>query len=282
MSAAMKLLPESAANLVPSIAIDALLAHRDAAVAHLRNIAAAVKGYHEIGAAIWPTDEDGRGHVSYTYREPVEQRPSGKGLHLGDEKWVDESARSVDAALWDHLLTESGLWTFFDAQAREEWRKQIDEGATPALTPDNIRATFEQLYAQRGTFFERGVVKLFRSLSWDYKTNEPVLFGKRIIVKGVTSGWGSRSSDALDDLDRAFHVLDGKPEPDHRSSIKSRLPVSYDAKAYTLETPYLRLKGFKNRNGHVEFMRPDLVEKLNLILARNSPRDLARAAEASR
>jgi len=111
-----------------------------------------------------------------------------------------------------------------------------------------------------------------------------VLFGKRIIVRGVTGGWGARGSDSLDDLDRAFHVLDGKPEPDHRSSIKARLPTSYEAKAYTLETQYLRIKGFKNRNGHVEFLRPDLVEKMNLILARHSPHDLARAvvtAEAS-
>lgn len=272
-----KMLPETAGGLIPSLALDALLAKRDAAVAHLRAISAAVHAYTEIGRSIWT--EDGRAkEPPYSYRDPVSLRPNSRGAYLDDANWAGESIKAMDAALWDHMLTESGLWTFFDSKAREEWRKQIDERATPPLTPDNIRATFEQLYAQRGVFFERGVVELFRALSWDYKTNRPIAFGKRIIIRGVTSGFG-RNTDKLDDLDRAFHLLDGKPEPDHRSSIGHRIGYRYEPKAETFETPYLRLKTFKNRNGHVEFLRPDLVERLNLILARNGPRDLARATE---
>lgn len=277
------LLPESAADLIPSIALDALLAQREAAVAHLRAIATAVKSYQEIGAAIWPIDEEGRSHVSYTYREPISLRSHNRTTRDLDDsdRWLPEAIKAVDASLWDHLLSESGLWTFFDSKARDEWRKQIDERATPPLTPDNIRATFEQLYAQRGSFFERGIVELFRTLSWSYKTNAPVAFGRRIVMRCIVSRDGHPSSysrsDKLDDLDRAFHVLDGKPEPDHRSSIQSRL-WKRDPRHAPVETPYLRLQTFLNGNGHVEFLRPDLVEQLNLVLARNSPRDLARAA----
>ena len=41
------------------------------------------------------------------------------------------------------------------------------------------------------------------------------------------------------------------------------------------EDDYLEVRTFKNGNGHVTFKRPDLVEKMNLILARHYPNALA-------
>jgi hypothetical protein len=278
----MNLLPQSVDDLIPSIALDALLAQRDAAVAQLRAIAGAVAAYHTIGETIWPETENGSHRSAwYAFREPVSQRPSGHGAYLEDAKFVAESTKAVDAAIWDHLLSESGLWTFFDSKARKEWQEQIEKRETPPLTADNIRATFQSLYAQRGTFFERGVVELFRGLSWDYKTNQPVAFGKRIIIRYLVGSYGSPGSagDKIDDLDRAFHLLDGKPEPDHRSSVKSRL-WHREPRNAPIDTPYIRLKTFQNGNGHVEFLRQDLVEELNRILAKHCPNTLARASSA--
>lgn len=266
-----------AAAPVPSIAIDALLAQRDAAAAHLRAISEAVQGYHAIGAAIWTEDLKPRG--AYAFLESVSQRASGRGASLDSgDRWLEGALQSLDASMWDHLLNVSGLWTFFDSRAREEWRKQIEERKTPALTADNIRATFEALHARRGEFFERGVCELFRSLSWDYKTNRPIAFGKRIILRGVCGSDGRPGSysrcDKLDDLDRALHILADKPEPDHRSSIQQRL-WNREPRHAPIETPFLRLRTFKNGNGHVEFLRPDLVDRLNRILAKHHPNALA-------
>ncbi len=69
--------------------------------------------------------------------------------------------------------------------------------------------------------FERGVLQCFRRLSWDYKTNQPFKFGKRVIVTGLMTGGyaGSRATNELDDLMRVFHVLDGQPEADHRNGM---------------------------------------------------------------
>jgi hypothetical protein len=44
-----------------------------------------------------------------------------------------------------------------------------------------------------------------------------------------------------------------------------------------LETPYFSLRWFGNGNGHVTFTRPDLVERLNGILARHQPNALPAA-----
>jgi hypothetical protein len=61
-----------------------------------------------------------------------------------------------------------------------------------------VRATFVQLHAKRGEFFERGVLAVFRGLSWDYKTNRPQAFGRRIVVKHVLDAWGSPDHHATD------------------------------------------------------------------------------------
>lgn len=272
-------------QVVPSIALDALLRHRDAAVAQLATIAKAVQEYQRVGETLWAGTNDGDGPWSgapYKYREPIEQRPSGHGAHLDDDKWLEVSTKAVDAALWDNLLDQSGLRTFMDAKARKEWTEQIERRETPALTQENVVATFRHLHSMRGELFERGVVQVFRHLSWDYKTNLPHRFGKRIIIRGVVTADGRPGSysysDKLDDLDRAFHVLGGTPEPDHRSSIQSRL-WHREPRHAPLETPYLRLATFKNGNGHITFLRPDLVDRLNTILAKHHPNALPPAVE---
>src|ERR1700726_622839 len=73
--------------------------------------------------------------------------------------------------------------------------------------------------------FDQGVIECFKKLSWEYKTNLPQKFGKRIIVSYLTYPYGINSSavDRLDDLMRVFHVLDGKPEADYRQGCYVQL-----------------------------------------------------------
>jgi hypothetical protein len=275
----------SAGPVIPSLAFETLLARRDLAVTQLRTIAGAVAAYMDVGAAIWAKEsEPGARYLSapYTFREPVDQRPHGRGTYLTDEKWLEESIASVDASLWDHLLDASGLRTFMDHKAREEWAEQIEQRRTPPLTRENVRATFEALHARRGEFFERGVLGIFRALSWDYKSNQPQRFGARIVVRGVHGAFGfpdDRRCNLLDDLERALHVLDGKPEPDHREGTYRRLGRRED-KGADLVDDYLRIRTFKNGNAHVYFLRPDLVDEMNRILAKHHPNALPPAVAA--
>lgn len=277
----------SPAEIIPSVSLEALLARRDAAVAALTTIAGGMADFHAVGDAIWPPDDEvGRGgSAPYKFCEPLEQRPSGHGAYLTDEKWLEQSIACIDAALWRHLLDKSGLRSFLDQKARTDWDEQIEKNGTPPLTPDNIRATFASLHSRRGEFFERGVIAVFRSLSWDYKTNRPCKFGKRIIVRYIVDAYGHPNrGDGLDDLERAFHVLDGKPEPDHRNGVTSRLWARNKQvdKHADLVDDYLRIRTFKNGNGHVTFLRPDLVDEFNRILARHYPDALPAPVEDAR
>jgi hypothetical protein len=195
----------------------------------------------------------------------------------------------VDAAAWQYLMAQSGMRSLMDAKARETWDKSISEGDFPELTDANIRSTFKMLHDSRSDIFERGVVEVFRHLAWDYKTNLPQKFGKRIVIKclrgSVIPGrYGSsgeslgclnhRASDRLDDLTRVFRVLEGKPEPDHRGGWWSLLNKVSSKSDPDAADDYMIVKCFRNGAGHVRFKRLDLVEQLNRIIAKHYPNAL--------
>jgi len=92
--------------------------------------------------------------------------------------------------------------------------------------------------------------------------------------------WGTRpkyitashtASDELDDLLRAFHVLDGKPEPDHRNGMYHQISEARNANGVSWDGEYFSLKWFQKGSGHVTFKRLDLVDQLNAIVAKHYP-----------
>lgn len=162
-----------------------------------------------------------------------------------------------------------------------EQRKALDSDDVPEVTLANIEATFSALYASRGEMFERGVIELFRSLSWDYKSNSPVRFGRKLVLRGAIDALAGRwewarpnfsGCNSLDDLIRVMSILDGKPEPDHRNGAYPRLSAAGFPQCGEVDLGgYVKVRGYKNGNGHAFFMRPDLVDRMNAILARHHP-----------
>lgn len=197
------------------------------------------------------------------------------------EDGAANALHDLDGAGWAYLMQESGLRTFMDAKARAEWDKSVNEGTYPPLTYDHIKATFAGLFSSRGEMFERGVIEIFKSLSWDYKTNQPFKFGTRIILHHFSSGYiYSNGLDKLDDLWRVCCVLDGKPQPDSRDGVGATIRALHiHQKANRWHGEYFSVKWFKKGTAHVAFARPDLVQQLNAILARHYPRALASMSE---
>lgn len=192
-----------------------------------------------------------------------------------EKRVADMLRKGVDSSAWQYLMHESGMRSLMDATARAKWDKAISEGDIPELNAANVRSTFTMLHDSRAEMFERGVIACFKALAWDYKTNLPQKFGKRIVVTYLSGTYGYQKCDQMDDLVRVLSVLDGKPEPDYRGGIYSALNKSgamgWPTRPGIAETEYLSIKHFKNHNGHVTFKRPDLVEKMNLIIAKHYP-----------
>lgn len=194
--------------------------------------------------------------------------------------------RRIERSAWRELFDRSGYRSIMSASARQQFDEDVEKGRLPPLTADNVIATFEALRENRVAMMEDGVVDAFRSLSWDYKTNSPVKFGKRAIFKGydcMCGRWWNvchYGQDKLDDLLRVLHVLDGRPAPDHREGARALLQAALPSGAGggESEDEMVGVRSFKNGNVHVTFKRRDLVDRMNQIVASRYPHALPAAS----
>lgn len=200
------------------------------------------------------------------------------------DKAMKAMTRNIDRRIWRELMNKSGMLSLMDAQARDEWHKSLEKDDIPAISEDNILSTFERLHQDKHAVFERGVINVFRGLSWDYKTNSPCKFGKKIIVDGLVSfnRWGFSFThgyrrDQLVDLERMMTLLDGKTLPDNRADIACRLSdhIGQQRTSTVYDDELFRIHYFQKGSAHIVFKRPELIERLNDIIARHYPGMLA-------
>ncbi|ECG8572707.1 DUF4942 domain-containing protein [Salmonella enterica subsp. diarizonae] len=192
--------------------------------------------------------------------------------------------RNLDREIWRDLMKKSGMLSIMDAQARDQWYRNLEGDDIPAISEANILSTFEQLHQSKDEVFERGVINVFKGLSWDYKSNSPCKFGPKIIVNGLVKydrwgyslNWGWQR-DRLADLERMLMLLDGKPVPDNRADVTRRLGdhIHENRGSNSYEDGMFKIKYFQKGTAHITFRRPELVDKLNDIIARHYPGMLA-------
>lgn len=188
--------------------------------------------------------------------------------------------RNLDRSIWRELMKKSGMLSLMDAEARNQWYNSLEKDDIPAISEENILNTFEQLHLSKGDVFERGAINVFKGLSWDYKSNSPCKFGKKIIVTGLVKcdrrgfglSWGWQR-DRLADLERMLMILDGKPVPDNRADVTRRLGdhIHENRHSNHYEDEMFAIKYFQKGTAHIVFKRPELVDKLNDIIARHYP-----------
>ncbi|MDT3640850.1 DUF4942 domain-containing protein [Cronobacter sakazakii] len=199
------------------------------------------------------------------------------------EKAMTAITRNIDRRIWRDLMLKSGMLALMDAQARDQWQKNLEEGELPVISEANILTTFKQLHLNKRDVFERGIINVFKGLSWDYKTNSPCCFGKKIIINnlvthnrwGFSLNWGWRR-DQLADLERMLYLLDGKPLPDNRGDISTRLMehIRDNPTKAVYEDAFFSIRYFQKGTAHLTFKRPELIEEMNGIIAKHYPRML--------
>ena len=198
------------------------------------------------------------------------------------ETAIKAITQNIDRSIWKNLMNKSGMLALMDAQAREEWYNSLEKDDIPAVSEENILSTFEQLHQSKAEVFERGIINVFKGLSWDYKSNSPCKFGKKIIVDGLVQydRWGfhfrhGRRREQLADLDRMLNLLDGKPVPENRNDLSVRLDAHIGKQhASVYEDEYVEIRYFQKGTGHIIFKRSDLIDKMNGIVARHFPATL--------
>ena len=195
---------------------------------------------------------------------------------------LDKFRENIDRRLWRLAFDKTGFLKVMDAQALSKFQNDIESRA-PEFTVDNIQATFLTLYQEKDEMFARGLVNVFRGLAGYYRTHDDQSFkvGRKFILEWTietpwSSSWTPRiryeKSATINDIDRVFKILDDQPHVER--SLETAMNGAWseweDAGSVgqaTFEDDYYRAKAFKNGNLHLEFKRPDLVDKANLVIA---------------
>ncbi|HID1017535.1 TPA: DUF4942 domain-containing protein, partial [Raoultella ornithinolytica] len=93
---------------------------------------------------------------------------------------------------------------------------------------------------------------------------------------GYSLNWGWRR-DQIADLERMLFLLDGKIIPDNRHDVTIRQMdfIRDNPHQQVFEDELFTIRYFQKGSGHITFKRPDLIDKMNDIIARHYPGMLA-------
>lgn len=194
-------------------------------------------------------------------------------------KFAAEMRLRVDRDMWRALIVNTPLGSLMDRQERDKLESSLKDNP-PEATPENIFATMSRLLGEADSIFRRGLVNAFRNLNRDYQSHDGFKIGDRIVLNYIVdcNEWSDhfnhRREEELRDVDRVFHILDGKEAPGYQQGLcaamrarmgdRRKLGADYQRE---VETPYMRVRWFKNGNAHLWFTRPGLVERANKLIA---------------
>lgn len=89
---------------------------------------------------------------------------------------------------------------------------------------------------------------------------------------GFSLNWGWLR-DQLADLERMLFLLDGKPIPDNRSDISTRLMehIRDNPAKDVYEDEFFRIRYYQKGTVHLTFKSLNLIERMNDIIAKHYP-----------
>jgi hypothetical protein len=225
----------------------------------------------------------GLDHIQRAYEHLKAFDTSGAGWDLqpfrSDDTGLDfeRKRKRMKGAAWRYLVNRIELKKMASISRAKEIDKQLNERpeTLPDITMENIFGWLETMALKGTEFLNEAVVEVYNKLrpsAWNrHKTNSAFRVGKKMILTGRVSRAYKAGhfrvayyfEDELRALDNVFHMLDGKALSAYR---KGDLSTEIDAAPEGIgETDYFRFKCFGNGNLHLEFLRPDLVERLNSI-----------------
>jgi len=259
-------------QLVPHTPVEEIIGYRDAAILKANEaISLIVSGFAMMQEAADISRKAANNHHVYSghtdsrhYRELFQS--------IDGQKAFDQFQHYTDACVWKRLYMDSGLFALMDAEARAALDESL-KGDTPPVTYELAKERLGDVWDDRVTLWRRGLANTFAKLDPIFKSHDPYQFKRRVILTNIYNSFGllnDRACNVLDDVERAFSVLDGKTEystGETRLKLREARYGSKGARQTTVETPYYKVNVFKNGNVHLWFNRPDLVSKLNSELA---------------
>lgn len=180
-------------------------------------------------------------------------------------------------AAWRYLVDRAEIKKLASIAKAKEIDDMLNKPESlPDITEENLMLWIETLDTQAADFLKDAAVEVYEMLrpyNGRYKTNNAFKIGKRVVMEWTIESMYSgnrmrvrydRAEDRLRAMDNVFHMLDGKGTHNTRRGELVDAINETDFSTFG-KTKYFRFRGFRNGNLHIEFLRPDLVNKLNQI-----------------
>jgi Domain of unknown function (DUF4942) len=218
-------------------------------------------------------DAERRLNATYTMENACDIRVRGRYSHHTMD-WDDPSGaiELLKRDAWRALVERLELRRMLSVQRAKELDEQLERGELPEITEQSVFA-FAQFYSDHiDDMMGEAVSEVFEFLrprKNEYKTNSQLEIGPRVILaRAVETGWikGFRvhhhRSQQFQAMESVFAALDGKGavSKTHYSALENAIKA-----APVGETPYFAYRCCKNGNLHLQFRRPDLLQRLNQI-----------------
>lgn len=197
----------------------------------------------------------------------------------------DPQIAEMERRAWRRIVDLAGIRLVLSVKAAKELDETLEHGKLPDLTEENVNNMIRTTASQASDHLADAVKEVHRFLRpapcrfrrFAYKTNSEFDIGKKVILSGWVSrtyrangfrvcyGWAEAQCRAVDNV---FALLDGKPGiGTHNGWLADAIYQSEDG---TGSTKYFKFRACANGNLHLEFLRPDLVAKLNAIAGGNN------------
>jgi SAM-dependent methyltransferase len=212
--------------------------------------------------------------------------------HLAEpDKVADEWEKHAEKSVWSELINLCGVRSVMTEILRRKLDTDIRTGDVPPITPEAIDSFITALRGDMPTIIDEAIkeaARVLRPQDRQFVTNgDGWALGEKAIVTYAVQ-WESycgfslsyHRDAALTAIDNAFHLLDGKGVAKHPDTLTCSIRSAMQAGMQFCETPYFRVKFFKNGNAHFTFLRLDLVDALNAKTSDN--RTLRDANDAKR
>jgi hypothetical protein len=191
----------------------------------------------------------------------------------------DFSLNKLNQVYWMKLLTETQVLSLMDRETRSTWESSCKHSKPHKpcnFTEDNVYATLNQIYGNRFNMRLRAIDTVFKGLSWDYKTNNGVMFGDKVVLNRFHNGYliCPEVRHSLDDLQREHLLYDGKDEVIGDDTLSRFFHLNFMIREvkypYIYEDVYFHIKIFKKGTLHLKFKRPDIIKHLNKMLSESN------------
>ena len=186
----------------------------------------------------------------------------------------------IERVAWRKFIDDLQLRPLLSIKARETLDKQLyenrrgygDTQPLPPFTEDNVFGFFEQTCANIPNLIKEALREVFKWLTpsprWTgCKTSNEFKVGNKVVLCYVARTRYSGNFEVdydrrpqVDALGNAISMLDGKGV--RKTAYTDSWNRAWE-KGEQYDDDYLTAKAFMNRNVHITFKRPDLIEKIN-------------------